>query len=300
MERSANTLKTYNSCIKKVRAVMEQTITDFDFLVLDASKVCMTLDKMPGLDNSKKAYITSIKYFLKDCPEVFTVSDEMMKRIPEALVLYDTKFKEYQKKIGEKEKLQVLSESEKEKFLSWSDILALESKFNKTSDDKSHRMDYLIYCLYTMMPPLRADFAPMRVMKKNPTKDDCNYVVIRKNNPVFVLNEYKTKRTFGKQTIPIPPNLMSVIKSYCEKFPSDYLLTKESNDPMSGENLSQRVIRVFEKLCGKAVGISMLRHSYITDKRSGKELSLVDKEALAKSMLHSSLTNELYKRIDAE
>jgi hypothetical protein len=34
--------------------------------------------------------------------------------------------------------------------------------------------------------------------------------------------------------------------------------------------------------------------------RSGKELSLLEKEALAHKMLHSTLTNELYRRIDAE
>ena len=219
--------------------------------------------------------------------------------------VYSKRVKELSDGLYQKSKKQELTEKEKEKYLSWEDIIRLRDSIKPTSpDDYFLYQDWIILCLYTMFPPLRADYAPMLVWNKKHKKiDEGNYMVLRNKQPYMVLHEYKTKSRFGRVEIKIPEPLASYLREFREfsgNTDGEALLMNTSHAPMSAENLSQRVISIFERIANKRVGISMLRHSYITMMRSGKELTILQKEALARSMLHSALTNELYRRPEAE
>jgi len=272
-----------------------------EFLINHAM-VCGWIDGLVLSDSSKKAYYVAVKTTAKEA-----VKDNIgvSTRFDEALKKYDEKFKALAETIYTQSKKQLTTPAEADKTLAWAEVLAVKEKLQPKEDTTSWTeiQDWVIYSLYTLLPPLRADYSPMKVFDKKPKEAEStkgNYMILRKTKPVIVLNEYKTKATFGKVEIGIPSELMEIIKVWRTFNPSEWLLLKDDGQPMTPDGLSQRVIRIFEKHTGKGTGISMLRHSYITMKRSGKELSLLEKEALARQMLHSALTNELYRRIDAE
>jgi hypothetical protein len=290
--KSDVTKKNYEGSLRRMREGMKvEGVGEANEWLGDHSKVCGWIDGLTLGKSSKKAYYVAVKATLRDA-----------NKFPEAQKVYDEKFKALAESIYSESKKQLTTPAEAEKTLTWAEILAVKEKLQPKEDTTSWTeiQDWVIYSLYTLMPPLRADYSPMKVYDRKPKEDKGNYMILRKTKPVIVLNEYKTQATFGRVEVPIGAELMEILKLWRGFNPSDWLLLKDDGLPMTPDGLSQRVIRIFERHTGKSTGISMLRHAYITMKRSGKELSLLEKEALAHQMLHSTLTNELYRRIDAE
>ena len=286
--KSDITKKNYEGSLRRMRDGMK---VEGDEWLGDHAKVCAWIDGLTLGNSSKKAYYVAVKATLRDA-----------NKFPEAQKVYDEKFKTLAESIYTQSKKQLTTPAEAEKTLTWAEVLAIKEKIQPKEDATgwTEIQDWVIYSLYTLLPPLRADYSPMRVFDKKPKEDKGNYMIIRKTKPVIVLNEYKTQATFGRVEIAIPSELLEILKVWRTFNPSEWLLLKDDGMPMTPDGLSQRVIRIFERHTTKGTGISMLRHAYITMRRSGKELSLLEKEALAHQMLHSTLTNELYRRIDAE
>jgi len=287
--KSEITTKNYDGFLRRLRAGLGKEGTDF---LQDHKTVSAWIDALTLSDNSKKAYYVAIKTTLRE-----------EKKFPEAQTAYDVKFKALAEGIYNKSKTQTLTKTESEKYLSWDQILALKDLIEPKEDttDWHTIQDWVIYSLYTMIAPLRADYSPMKFYDRKPRQDTGNYLVLRKIKPYFVLHDYKTSSKFGRVERFIPKPLAEILRVWRTINPSDWLLLKSrGGDPMSSDTLSQRVIRLFERVANKSAGISMLRHAYITKKRSGKELSYEQKEALSFEMLHSMNTNEMYRRIDAE
>lgn len=279
-----------------MREAMKEEGVEF---LINHEKVIAWIEALTLSDSSKKSYYVAVKTTVREA-----VKDNIgvSTRFDEALKKYDAKFKVLSENLYIQAKKQLTTPTEADKTQTWAEILAVKDKLQPKEDTTSWTeiQDWVIYSLYTLLPPLRADYSPMKIFEKKPKEDKGNYMIMRKTKPVIVLNEYKTSSTFGRVEIAIPTELMETLKVWRTFNPSEWLLLKDDGQPMTSDGLSQRVIRIFEKHSGKSTGISMLRHAYITMKRSGKELSLLEKEALARQMLHSTLTNELYRRIDAE
>lgn len=289
MRKSDITNKNYDGCIRRLRVGLKVPAeVGLEFL-RDFDATSGWIDGLALSISSKKAYYVAIKVVMKDM-----LDDETLKK-------YDDKFKVLAEKAYEASKKQLTTATEAEKALSWAEIIAIKAKVEPKEDETNWAViqDWVIYSLYTMLPPLRADYSPMRVYDRAPPADTKgNYIVLRKTKPVIVLQDYKTATTFGRVERKIPEPLYDVLSVWRTFNPSDWLLLKSDGEPMSSDNLSQRIIRLFVQHTTKAVGINMLRHAYITMKRSGKELTLLEKEELAHQMLHSALTNEMYRRVD--
>jgi integrase len=115
----------------------------------------------------------------------------------------------------------------------------------------------------------RADkFAP----PLNTYKED-NFLVIRKGVPVeFVFNKYKTSKTYGTQTVPIPKELADALTIYLKRVPknSTSLLIAYDGTPLTQANA---ITRILNKTFGKKIGSSMLRHIYLSSKYDIDEMT---------------------------
>jgi hypothetical protein len=289
--KSDITKKNYEGSMRRLRDGLKVPAdAGLDFLK-DFGKVSGWIDGLQLGISSKKAYYVAIKTVGKEILDATTLKK------------YDDKFKALAEQSYTEAKKQLTTPAEAEKTMTWAEILAMKSKIEPKEGETNWNIiqDWVIYSLYTMLPPLRADYSPMKFYDTMPRgKQTGNYLVLRKSSPVIVLQDYKTSSKFGTVNIKIPKELYAVLTVWRTFNPSEWLILKGDGEPMTPDNLSQRIIRLFLQHTGKAVGINMLRHAYITMKRSGKELTLLQKEVLARQMLHSTLTNELYRRVDAE
>lgn len=179
---------------------------------------------------------------------------------------------------------QTLPETKLENMLSWPEVLALKGKARETLTVE----DYLIYCLYTLNAPVRADYTGMIVTKTlspNMTRDTTrNYCVVHKTESFFIFNVFKTAKSHGRQTVNASDELHHLLATVTTP-----TLLKLST-PAS---LVQAIIRIFTALSGKKMGINLLRHSYITHFLSTPR-SIKEKAEVARRMLNSVQIQEKY------
>lgn len=206
----------------------------------------------------------------------------------------------------ETETKQVKNEKQEENWISFEDIEKLfEKKYisvkpllKRTDIDKAEYFRYtelIILALTTgiFFPPRRSlDWVSLKIRNYDNEKD--NFVDMKKK--IIVLNNYKTSKYYKTQTIAIPAKLWLIIRPYIliNDF-SDYLLSAKNGDKLSTPRLTQ----ILNKLFGKNVSTSMLRHIYLTHKL-GNIPKLDELNELAKEMGHSLLQQQEYILHDPE
>jgi hypothetical protein len=101
----------------------------------------------------------------------------------------------------------------------------------------------------------------------------------------FYFNKYKTDSTYGLQVIDIPKPLDKILKKWNKININDYVLYSTNGNRLS----SPQITRILNKVFGKNVSTSMLRHIYLTDVY--KDVPALEKmQKLATSMSHSVAT----------
>jgi hypothetical protein len=201
-------------------------------------------------------------------------------------------YKEFQESLrklrDEKAKSQTLPEEKKDGVMTWKDIEGLNDKAKEILSPQS----YMIYALYTMTPPVRADYANMVLVNYNRKDKSKNYCVVSKKNVYFVFNHYKTSNTYGQVVLTAPDDLAKVVRDTVGSHSFESGKSMLLGD-MTENALSVRVKDIFERLTGKNMSINSLRHSYITSFLSTPK-TIRQKEVVAQKMLHSYITQETY------
>jgi hypothetical protein len=162
------------------------------------------------------------------------------------------------------------SASQEENWLTHDEVLdvqrhlskVLPKTFNRPADyDKL--LDLMVLSLYTLMPPRRSqDYIKMLTSKPKTDADKSNYIEDGK----FVFNIYKTARTYGTQTEPIPSELQKIIDIYMsEHTGAPEFLVKKNGVPMK---LSSEITHRLNRIFGRKLSTSMLRNIYLTSKYS--------------------------------
>jgi len=198
------------------------------------------------------------------------------------------------------------TEKQKENWISWEEVKekgdALGSAvagFGKkrtiTEQEFETLLHYTILALYTETQPRRnQDYLDMMVVKSMPKNADHNYLVITKGKPSkFIFNVYKTAKKYGQQTLDIPPTLAEILKLYLKfhpqkkQTPHNFLVSYDGS-PIVAQNA---ITRVLNKVFGKKVGSSMLRHIFLSTKYDIKEM-----EKDASAMGHSIEEQKKYMK----
>lgn len=224
--------------------------------------------------SSQKVYLSAIKH---SNPDGF----------PKPL---QEKLNELYTEQNKRDSQQVLTEKQQEKFVKWTDIAKLQKDFGEPSSSAKWKQ-YLIVSLYTLNPPVRADYGEMSVHSKYDKKRTGNELIWNKS-PAFIFRDYKTAKTYGEVKIPVSKPLQKVITGWFEHLGGvpEYLLGKTASSP---NTFAVYVASTFKQLLGKELGVSMLRHSYITH-MFPKLKSIAQKQLLARKMLHSKDLQEKY------
>ena len=292
------TQQVYSNSNKRLAAVLKVEALTPELLA-DSKKIIELVESITKKDgkplghDGRRGYYSALMTLLPKQGELWQI--------------YRAKVQEHSKITGEIAKKQELTEREEGKWLSWEQILAVRDKLKpETPDDFFQYQDWIILCLYTMVPPLRVDYSPMAVVEEVPKDTKGNFLVLSPTKNCFVLQEYKTAGTYGRVEFDIPDELLDVLYEWVVYNPSGWLLLKGDGEPYTDYNLSQRVGRIMEKAtrgadgsAGKICGVTMMRHAYKTWLHRGEKPTLVA-EAEAKKMLHSASAAQSYRRIDKE
>jgi len=267
---SDSSIAVYIGNLKKLNS--NKPFGDFSFL----EDVPLVLEKISKYkESTKKNYLVSIVSVLSlflDNPTIKTLHDKYY-----SLML--NKKEEIDKAdIGE------MSEKQSENWINWDEVKKKYSELNsevdgfykkKTIDDNQYNtlLAFALLSLYVLIPPRRnKDYQLMRVVNAFTTEYDNNYNYYNLAMKRFVFNNYKTARKYGRFDQPVTAALQKALNKYLkhreqrlnvDDLDNQPLLIKADGTPL---NKSNDITRLLNKVFGKSIGSSMLRHIFITDK----------------------------------
>jgi hypothetical protein len=207
------------------------------------------------------------------------------------------------------------TEKEKKNWVEWSEVDAKKKELEENIKDFSSKksldgsqydklLQYVILSLYTDIPPRRnQDYLSLYLVKSWNEKlpSDRNYLDMSAKRLIF--NVYKTSKKYGKQEQEIPDSLWNAVQSFLKHHPlwkgvakrktePVKFLVQQNGDPITAVNA---ITRLLNKVFGKRVGSSLLRHSYLSGKY-GDSLEEMKKDSSA--MSHSLNEQKSYIRND--
>ncbi len=176
--------------------------------------------------------------------------------------------------------------------------------------DKQNRNDIQLLIILKMykLHHLRNDFTDLllitpKAFEKLKNNKKKNYLILTKVKRKIVsmkviLNNHKTQLQFAQQTVEFTDkSLLDLVTTYLKIRPkSKWLLVNQKNKPLTKLNFSMYLARQMEKLSGKRVTSSLLRHIFCSDGiNKDNFISIEDRKKKASGMLHSLKQHEEYK-----
>ncbi len=191
------------------------------------------------------------------------------------------------------------SDKQEENWMSYQEVREVVDKYRQltkkllqpssgelSGKDLSTLSDFILLAVssgYYIPPRRSADYANLKIRGEiNKEKD--NYI----QGDHFVFNNYKTAGTYGKQEVKIPKELKTILNKYIKKNPHEYLLVSQTGAPLSQVLITQRLNKIF----GKKISTSMLRHIYITHEYEGIDVGKL--RDIAEEMGHDIETAMTY------
>lgn len=267
---SVSSLKTYVSVLKNLRKNMDGG-DDLDWFSQNDKDILDYLkNKTP---QTKKTTLSALFVLTKKQ----SYKDVMM---------------EVMKTVNESNKDQKMNEKQKENWISIKEIqniydnLLVKIKLmltNKKIMNEPTMMEFLLVSflggISNLAPRRSMDYCEMKIRNYD-TKTD-NYYKAGK----FYFNVYKTAKDYGMQIVDAPTDLNVILKKWVKMNTNDYMLYSTNGNKLT----SPQITRILNKIFGKNISTSMLRHIYLTNVY--KDLPALNKmQQLANNMGHSIST----------
>lgn len=277
---SEGSLKTYTSIIVNIGKQMDKDYTNPEDIIKDYESILTHLTPLkPSIRKTKLACL--IVYISKT-----EGNDDATAKFREVM-MNDKEL------TTDEEKKQELTERQEEGWMSWDEVLhrykELEKEavklFKKPSLDKEEfhnlQMYVLLSCLVLL--PVRRSLDWVSFKLRNVNEQEDNFLTYDKRKPTIVLNEYKTKRTYGQQRLPIDTKLATILTKWAEKNPHDSLLM---NYHQKGSINATQLTQLLHGFFGKPISTSLLRHIYLTHLHKGTP-AIKEMAETATNMAHS-------------
>lgn len=241
-------------------------------------------DKLMSIqnDNTRKSYIASIVAVLNRQTDVTS---------NKANDVYKAMFMKERNIFTEKQATGQKSATQEKNWMEQNEVKAIyealdkqvqgiENKTKLTEKEKRLVEDWLLLSLYVLQPPRRnADY----YMMKFGMGDDPNFNYVCLDKGMYRFNNFKTKKG-GAEELPVPDKMKEVLKQYIDMMglrAGDFVLFQNDQKRTTSNVITKRLNKIF----GKNIGASMLRHIYLTDKYSTvKEEQQKDSDFMSHSL----------------
>lgn len=252
-----NSLNAYLSNIKRIFKDVfdnEINIKKFNQFV----KVKKYLDELNPA--TRKNIMTSIIVLLK----AYNINKKTLKKyekyFEEIVVDFENNYDNQEK--SEKEKKNWITKNELDKKINDLEENINEIDFeNLTKTNEDIIQQHLILKLYSEIPPIRNDYAQMKVYHNKNIKGE-NYIDL--TNKKIILNNYKTDKTYGEKQIELNNNIIQLIKRWINITGNEYLLINiRDKNPMTSNGLTKYINKIFKP---KKVSTTILRKLYLSEK----------------------------------
>ena len=249
--------------IEKMNKTSEDTYKNPDDLI---KLIKLFLKNNENL-NTSHTFIAHIKSVLKHTTLKDMISETDQKEI-------ENLFLKYKNLKERKDDAEQPSKKHQENYIPYDDLV---KKYNQVKD-KLNWKDKLMYGLYVLQPPLRADYGDVKLILDSDKTDysdiNQNYFLIDKTR--FIINQYKSNKVMNKDgefihkplIFDVDDDVYDLIYESIEVRLKEegefrtYLIEDRFQRPMKSNTLSKNITRISMLLFGKPIGINEIRTIY--------------------------------------
>jgi hypothetical protein len=173
----------------------------------------------------------------------------------------DSTFDEYRKKKNESNTNRLATASQLERYVKWDDLVDGLEKLTIP-------MERLLYGLYVLQPPLRADYGDVRVMKGDDVRQE-----MRETDNVYVhdtgeviISQYKTSANKDPIVFIVNDELKEIIDATnvsSRKYLLYNIVKNTPDEPISANYLGHQLQNISTRIMKKRTGINDFRHAFI-------------------------------------
>ena len=288
MNELANDIKNSREIKLNSANTYAKNITKIYKEVFDEEYDKANINKLKKFQIIKKYLSTLPIYTQKNLVVAIMVTIKSYKFPKYVIKKYEDYFYELTTKINNNYKTHKQSNKDKTNWVSDDYIEKVESKLKQNIKPVYHYLDdtttkplknkdidafqqYVVFSLYTKMPPLRNNYVNTIVITKSssPTNtkkmlNDKTYNYIDLNDNKLYLYNYKTHKTYGDKILPMEDEVIDIITDWMKINPSKYLLINVTNKtPMKSNGLTKYLNKIFKP---KKVSTTLLRKYYLSHK----------------------------------
>jgi len=130
-------------------------------------------------------------------------------------------------------------------------------------------IEHLLISMYTMIPPTRADYFELEVVRGDTEPVSKNYLRIQDDEKSgtrmdTVLRDFKTAKTYKEIRNELPVELVEVVKASLEKTPRKYLFMNANGKPHTRNSFTLWTRRVLSRIFGTDFTLVFFRHAFAT------------------------------------
>ena len=271
---SESSKKKYDQAIKRLK--------DAGYDIENQPAEVIEWVKKQGAATAQIVYYSAIKYELNKADKPGPVPKEYQNELDRL---------SGQRKVASKS--QELTERQKPNFVPFPELMEVQRRLrDKQEKSDADWKDYLIASLYTLQPPVRADYGQIEIFAKRSLSRKGNELIWGQKSkpPYFVFRVYKTAKTYGAVELKVSPALADVITQWFAHLGGTpkYLLGRA----VEPADLLPLIAHAFRST-KKDIGVNLLRHAYITEFMKTPR-TIKEREELAMKMLHDKDTQEKY------
>ncbi len=275
-----STLNVYGHKLKKLKSLFESP-DSFDFL----NQPQDVFDKIKHLNyQTQKNYINAIIVYLQ------AINGDQ-----QIIETYSKKRDIYGNKYNKAQESGVISDSQKDNFVTSEEVAKMISLMKKDIDSLSKESSemsadaneleqaYMMVNLYHRFP-IRNDVAGMKSIRasdyKKITDNSINYLVIGRSKMEIVLNDYKTNKTYGQNVIEVEDlQLKKLLRKYVKEKGYGIMFKGRDGKPWTRNRISQILIKYSQKYLNKNVGSILLAKAYLSSKYDSNNYKDMVKDA---------------------
>ena len=290
-------LKKYANNIKRLYENMMKGPFDGDLSFLySIDAVKEFIEHKYSKPSTRTDYLKSIASILKR----INTYDDLAKQYSKLMMLEKNK---YDDEKGNNE----LSAREKKNYVEWNDILNMPT-------DKLNDKNYLLYKLYTALPPRRLELKYLKLIKAktkayvDKLSKEYNYMVVdaKNNAQQIIYNKYTTAKVYKQFVVDLtqddmPYLMFSEVREAVKRFiqgsdikHNEFLFPNSEGDVYV--DFTRVIHEAFKPLSPKKISSNILRHSFLSWAYNHKVISINVMQMLAKYMSHSPLEALSYRR----
>lgn len=256
------TINKYVMCLKTIQRDVFQNRWNDKYLNDTETIIELLKEKYPNASTLNN-FASALIVYIKCLPEI----------TPDTLKTYQTLLSKTNQTMQEKYSKQQKTEKEDENWMSLAEIKGLRDQRFKEAQKETRRrqkidlyQQYLVLSLYTKLPPVRNDYANVRIVSQNEgLTNDSNYIHLGRKKVLFC--NYKTAKSYGTREFDLPDEIVQDITRFIElrgPLAHDFLLVNINDlSRMTKNGLTQYMKKIFYP---KKISSSMLRKIYLSEK----------------------------------